>query len=190
MKIPALILIVAISYTETSNPNVIVFMVDDLGIGDIGCFGNKTVPTPNIDKWVSLEIRNKKFVKSYFQWIFHRLCFEGAKLTHHVAAAALCTPSRAAFMTGRYPIRSGKLKNFVKFKILIVFFHCFGSGLAADEDSAPVIIYSSGKAGLPESEKTWAKHLQDAGYITQAIGKNYLKIVSIWHLFIWNGIYF
>ena len=52
MNIPGLILIFAISYTETSNPNVIVFMVDDLGIGDIGCFGNKTVPTPNIDKWV------------------------------------------------------------------------------------------------------------------------------------------
>ena len=50
MKIPALILIFAISYAQTSNPNVIVFMVDDLGIGDIGCFGNKTVPTPNIDK--------------------------------------------------------------------------------------------------------------------------------------------
>ena len=65
MNIPGLILIFAISYTETSNPNVIVFMVDDLGIGDIGCFGNKTVPTPNIDKWVSpVEIRIKNFVKS------------------------------------------------------------------------------------------------------------------------------
>ena len=47
--------------------------------------------------------------------------------------------------------------------------------MAADEDSAPVIIYSTGKAGLPDSEKTWAKHLQDAGYITQAIGKNYYQ---------------
>ena len=63
-----------------------IFVADDLGIGDVGCFGNTTLRTPNID----------------------RIAFEGAKLSHHLAAASLCTPSRAALLTGRYPVRSGE----------------------------------------------------------------------------------
>ena len=74
-------------------------MADDLGIGDIGCFGNDTIKTPNID----------------------RIAREGAKLTHHLAAASLCTPSRAAFLTGRYPIRSGKWKmKVIMFSVIFV----------------------------------------------------------------------
>uniref|UniRef100_H2N297 Steroid sulfatase n=1 Tax=Oryzias latipes TaxID=8090 RepID=H2N297_ORYLA len=64
-------------------PNFVLMMVDDLGIGDLGCYGNTSL-TPNID----------------------RLAQEGVKLTQHIAAASLCTPGRAAFLTGRYPIRS------------------------------------------------------------------------------------
>ena len=71
---------------SANRPNVVIFIVDDLGIGDVGCFGNDTIRTPNID----------------------RIAREGVRLTHHLAAEALCTPSRAALMTGRYPIRSGK----------------------------------------------------------------------------------
>ena len=67
-------------------PNIVLIMADDLGIGDIGCFGNTTIRTPNIDK----------------------IARQGAKLTHHLAAASLCSPSRAAFLTGRYPIRMGR----------------------------------------------------------------------------------
>ncbi|XP_071603615.1 arylsulfatase D-like isoform X2 [Heliangelus exortis] len=69
-----------------SKPNMLLFLADDLGIGDIGCYGNNTIRTPNID----------------------HLAREGVKLTQHIAAASFCTPSRAAFLTGRYPIRSGK----------------------------------------------------------------------------------
>ncbi|XP_077783661.1 steryl-sulfatase isoform X2 [Podarcis muralis] len=69
-----------------SKPNIVLFMADDLGIGDLGCYGNTTSRTPNIDK----------------------LSKEGATLTQHIAAAPLCTPSRASFLTGRYSIRSGK----------------------------------------------------------------------------------
>ena len=65
--------------------NFVILLADDLGQGDLGCFGNKTLPTPNID----------------------RLCKEGVKLTHHLATASLCTPSRAAFLTGRYATRMG-----------------------------------------------------------------------------------
>ncbi len=66
-------------------PHVLVLMADDFGIGDLGCYGNKTVPTPNLD----------------------RLCEEGAKFTHLVATAPMCTPSRASFLTGKYPGRVG-----------------------------------------------------------------------------------
>ncbi len=67
-------------------PNILLMIADDLGIGDIGCFGNTTLKTPNIDG----------------------IAREGAQLNHHLAASSLCTPSRAAFLTGRYPIRSGQ----------------------------------------------------------------------------------
>lgn len=69
-----------------SRPNIVIFVADDLGIGDVGCYGNKTLRTPNIDK----------------------LAKEGAKLTQHLSTASMCTPSRAAMLTGRYQVRSGK----------------------------------------------------------------------------------
>jgi len=132
-KVAIFIFFITIQATlnEAAKPNIIVLMVDDLGIGDIGCFGNTTLPTPNID----------------------RLCNEGAKLTHHLSAAALCTPSRAAFLTGRYPIRTG---------------------LTGAEDTPPVVMFIAAKTGLPETETTWASYLQQNGYLTQAVGK--------WHL--------
>ena len=70
---------------EPRTPNVLLFIMDDVGMGDIGCFGNDTIKTPNIDG----------------------LAREGAMLTQHIAMP-LCTPSRAALMTGRLPVRYGK----------------------------------------------------------------------------------
>ncbi|XP_067841464.1 arylsulfatase H-like isoform X1 [Heptranchias perlo] len=124
-------LMICITCTETNlQPNIVVVMADDLGIGDIGCYGNNTIRTPNID----------------------RLAKEGVMLTHHIAAAPLCTPSRAAFMTGRYPIRSG-MDNGYRVRVLL-------------------FIGSSG--GLPKNETTFAAILQKQGYATGIIGK--------WHL--------
>ncbi|XP_028993479.1 arylsulfatase H [Betta splendens] len=111
-------------------PNFILMMVDDLGIGDIGCYGNATIRTPNID----------------------RLASEGVKLTQHIAAAPLCTPSRAAFMTGRYAVRSG-----------------MGSA-----GRVQVLLFLGGSGGLPPGETTFAKRLQQQGYSTGLVGK--------WHL--------
>jgi arylsulfatase A len=66
-------------------PNIVIILADDLGYGDIGAYGQKTIRTPNID----------------------RLAREGVKLTDFYAAANICTPSRAGLLTGRYPIRTG-----------------------------------------------------------------------------------
>ncbi|KAI1899335.1 hypothetical protein AGOR_G00060730 [Albula goreensis] len=111
-------------------PNFVLIMVDDLGIGDLGCYGNTTLRTPNID----------------------RLAQDGVKLTQHIVAAPLCTPSRAAFLTGRYAIRSG-----------------FASTLYAG-----VYFFSSSSGGLPRQEVTFAQIAKQQGYATSLIGK--------WHL--------
>ncbi|XP_075284114.1 steryl-sulfatase isoform X2 [Opisthocomus hoazin] len=115
---------------SASNPNVILLMADDLGIGDLGCYGNRTLRTPNID----------------------RLAEQGVTFTQHIAASPLCTPSRAAFLTGRYPIRSGM----------------------AAFSRVGVFLFSASSGGLPSEELTFSKLLKQRGYATALIGK--------WHL--------
>ena len=66
-------------------PNVILFLADDLGYGDLGCFGHPTIQTPNLDAFAK----------------------EGVRLTHCYAASAVCSPSRSAILTGRTPHRNG-----------------------------------------------------------------------------------
>lgn len=66
-------------------PNVLVVLTDDLGYGDIGCYGNEIVQTPNLDRFAQ----------------------EGLKLTDCYAAAANCSPARTGLMTGRTPYRVG-----------------------------------------------------------------------------------
>lgn len=66
-------------------PNVVVIFCDDLGYGDLGCFGHPTIATPQLD----------------------RMATEGTKLTQFYVAASVCTPSRAGLLTGRLPQRSG-----------------------------------------------------------------------------------
>ncbi|NWX98854.1 ARSD Arylsulfatase, partial [Nothoprocta ornata] len=116
-----------VSAAMDSKPNILLFVADDLGIGDIGCYGNNTIRTPNID----------------------RLAREGVKLTQHIAAAPLCTPSRAAFLTGRYPIRSGM----------------------ASSNRYRALQWNAGSGGLPANETTFARLLQKQGYTTGLIGK-------------------
>ncbi len=64
-------------------PNIIVIYTDDLGYGDVGCYGATKVKTPNID----------------------RLAREGRRFTDAHSASAVCTPSRYALLTGEYPFR-------------------------------------------------------------------------------------
>ncbi len=66
---------------ETLKPNVIYILADDLGIGDLGCYGQKKLKTPNID----------------------RLAKEGLRFTNHYSGNTVCSPTRAILMTGQHP---------------------------------------------------------------------------------------
>jgi arylsulfatase A-like enzyme len=110
------------------SPNIIVIFADDLGYGDLGVFGHPSLRTPNLD----------------------RMAAQGMKLTQFYVAASVCTPSRAALLTGRYPIRSGMCS-----------------------DRRRVLFPDSG-GGLPASEITIAEALKSVGYATACIGKWHL----------------
>ncbi len=71
-------------------PNVVVFVVDDLGWRDLGCYGSTFYETPNVD----------------------RLAREGVRFTDAYAACPVCSPTRASLLTGRYPTRTG-ITNFI-----------------------------------------------------------------------------
>ncbi len=71
--------------TTQSLPNIVVVLCDDLGYGDLGCFGHKVIQTPNLDKMAS----------------------EGIRLSNFYSAAAVSSPSRAGLLTGRNPNRAG-----------------------------------------------------------------------------------
>lgn len=109
-------------------PNVVVIFCDDLGYGDLGCFGHPTIATPNLD----------------------RMAAEGIKLTQFYSASPVCTPSRAALMTGRLPIRSG---------------------MCSDKRR---VLFPNSAGGIPESEVTLAEAMKAAGYATACVGKWHL----------------
>ncbi|MFW6161814.1 MAG: arylsulfatase [Planctomycetota bacterium] len=70
-----------------AKPNVVVILTDDLGYGDLGCFGNPLVRTPRVDAMAA----------------------EGVRLTQHYAGSPMCAPARAALLTGKYPHRVGAI---------------------------------------------------------------------------------
>ena len=71
----------------STRPNLLLIVADDLGYGDIGCFNDGTVRTPNLD----------------------RLVAEGTCFRQHYSASPICAPARAALLTGRYPHRTGAI---------------------------------------------------------------------------------
>ncbi len=109
-------------------PNIVIIFADDLGYGDLGCYGHPTIATPQLD----------------------RMAHEGLRFTQFYSAAPVCTPSRAALLTGRYPIRSGMAGN----KGRVLFVHS--------------------KTGIPATEHTLAEQLVGAGYQTACVGKWHL----------------
>ena len=84
----------AFTVATAAQPNIVIILADDLGYGDLGCYGHPTIRTPNLD----------------------RMAAEGARFTQFYVAAEVCTPSRASILTGRYPIRSGMAHN--QFRVL------------------------------------------------------------------------
>ncbi|MBI3696506.1 MAG: sulfatase [Acidobacteria bacterium] len=105
-------------------PNLIIILADDLGYGDLGCYGHPTIRTPHLD----------------------RMAAEGVRFTQFYAAAAVCSPSRAALLAGRLPIRTG-----------------------VNQVLSP---WSTG--GIQKQEITIAEALRPTGYATACIGKWHL----------------
>jgi arylsulfatase A-like enzyme len=123
----AMLIIGAAAHSQ--RPNIIYIMTDDLGYADLSCYGRKTYQTPHLDK---LSTEGMKFMRAY-------------------AAAPVCTPTRTAFMTGRYPARTtiGLLEPWVP----------------SHRDSA---------IGLSAGQYAVAALVKKAGYATALIGKWHL----------------
>jgi arylsulfatase A-like enzyme len=108
---------------SSRKPNIIIIFADDLGYGDIGCFGS-SIPTPNLD----------------------RMAKEGVQLTRFYSASPVCSPSRAALLSGRYPARTGVVN----------------------------VLMPNASTGLNGTEFTIPKLLKSEGYRTACIGKWHL----------------
>ena len=107
----------------TKPPNIVLILCDDLGFGDLGCYGSK-IHTPNLDRMAS----------------------EGVRFTNFCSADPVCSPSRAALLTGRYPTRVG----------------------------VPRVLFPQDPEGLNLDETTMADMLKARGYKTMCIGKWHL----------------
>jgi arylsulfatase A len=112
-------------------PNIVVIVVDDLGYGDLGCYGSKEIRTPHIDQ----------------------LAKQGVRLTDAYANAPVCSPTRAALITGRYPQRNG---------------------------FDWVVRYGDMSLGLPATKASLPRLVKDNGYRTALFGKWHLGYKEEW----------
>jgi arylsulfatase A len=126
---------------QTKRPNIVLILFDDLGWKDFSCYGNTTQKTPNIDA----------------------IAAEGVRFTQAYAACPVCSPSRAALLTGKYPPRTGV------------------TDWIAGRPQWPTakLVTPRTKTELALDEVTAAERFRDLGYRTASIGK--------WHLGGANG---
>lgn len=117
--------IVRLGTAAETPPNFVIIFADDQGYGDLGCFGSTKIKTPNID----------------------RMADEGRRMTNFMVASPVCTPSRAALLTGCYPKRVGMHQH---------------------------VLFPASTKGLNPSEHTIADHLKTQGYATACFGKWHL----------------
>lgn len=113
---------------RSTSPNFVILFADDLGYGDLSCYGHPTIRTPNLD----------------------RMAAEGLRFTDFYSAAPVCTPSRAALLTGRLAVRSGMCSDTRR------------------------VLFPNSAGGLPAEEITLAEALKSKGYATACIGKWHL----------------
>lgn len=121
---------VAKSKAQSTKPNIIVILTDDQGSLDMNCYGSKDLYTPHMD----------------------RLAKEGTRFTQFYSAASVCSPSRAALLTGKTNLRAGLDGNV----------------------PTPWYAEKTKKFGMPTEQVTMAEMLKTSGYYTALIGK--------WHL--------
>jgi arylsulfatase A-like enzyme len=114
---------------KNTRPNIIYIMADDLGYADLSCYGRKDYQTPNLDK----------------------LCSQGVKFTNAYATAPVCTPTRVAFFTGRYPAR-----------LTVGLYEPIAEG------------HKDSLVGLSAQTPSIATLLKQAGYETYLVGKWHL----------------
>jgi len=109
-------------------PNVVIFFADDMGYGDLSSYGHPSIRTPNLD----------------------RLARDGQRWTDFYVAAPVCSPSRGALLTGKYPVRTG----------------LYGQRIN--------VMFPNDPFGMPRTETTLAEALGGAGYATAIVGKWHL----------------
>merc|ERR1719453_1323242 len=115
-----LLFLPSVAVAVPSRPNFLILFADDMGYGDMSGSGHPTIATPNLD----------------------RLASEGMRFTQWYSGFHVCSPSRAAMLTGRLPIRSGT---------------------AGAKWTGGVFMFDA-KGGLPRNETTFASLLRDVGY--------------------------
>ena len=113
----------SLGLAQSRPPNIIIIFADDLGYGDLSCYGS-SISTPNLD----------------------RMAKDGVRFTNFYSASPVCSPSRAAMLTGRYPNRVG----------------------------VPRVLDPESTDGLALSETTMADMLKSSGYATACVGKWHL----------------
>src|SRR5687768_11908887 len=133
--LPAVAILAIAALTHARQPNVVFILTDDQGYNDLGCYGSKTIKTPRIDQMAA----------------------EGIRLTDFYSVGPVCTPTRAALMTGCYPQRVS-----------------LGEVVQMGNAKSGRVIYAESPFGLNLDEITIAEVLKSAGYATGMVGK--------WHL--------